>query len=240
MILQLNNVTKTFGGLVAVDDVSFGIEKRAISSLIGPNGAGKTTLFNLITGTLPVDSGTIEFNGRDITYMRPYQTCRRGITRTYQAKNLFPNLTVYQNVEAGMLKEYLPDSEMKREVYEILDFLDMVDSANKVVRDLPPLDAKLVELARSLATRSKLLLLDELIGGLIKSETQTICDLIEELNDEGYTIFQVAHEMGPIMQTSDWVVVLDEGSKLAEGTPEEVQNNKEVQDIYLETTSGVE
>ena len=233
-MLKITNVKKRFGGLHAVEDVCLSIECGKIFSLIGPNGAGKTTLFNLITGTLPVDSGTIEFLDSEITSMKPHAVCRKGIARTYQHKNLFPNLNVFDNVCSGLLKENIEQSARREKVEEILDFLNLSKKEKETVSVLPPLDSKLVELGRALATGPKLLLLDELIGGLLPSETEKICRIIETLRERGYTVFQIGHEMRPIMRTSDWIFVLDEGRKIAEGTPEEVRKNRAVHDVYLE------
>lgn len=233
-MLKISNLYKRFGGLHAIEDVSLALESGRIWSLIGPNGAGKTTLFNLITGALPPDSGKIEFLGEDITHMKPYEICRKGIARTYQQRNLFPDLSVFDNVIAGMLKDTVEEQKRKERGCEILEFLGLEDKKREDVSSLRPLDCKLVELGRALATEPKLILLDELIAGLVASETDKICEIIETLRDRGYTVFQVGHEMRPIMRTSDWVFVLDEGCTIAEGTPEEIRNNKEVQSVYLE------
>jgi branched-chain amino acid transport system ATP-binding protein len=234
-MLEIRNLRKRFGGLHAIEDVSLALESGKIWSLIGPNGAGKTTLFNLITGTLPVDSGKIKFMGEDITHMKPHEICRKGIARTYQQKNLFPNLSVFDNVIAGILKDGIEEHRRRERVHEILAFLRLKEKEKETVSALAPLDCKLVELGRALATTPKLILLDELIGGLIPSETVKICEIIETLRDRGFTLFQIGHEIRPIMKTSDWIFVLDEGCKIAEGTPEEVRNNKEVLSVYLES-----
>lgn len=233
-MLMIRNLHKKFGGVHALENVSLVLESRKIWSLIGPNGAGKTTLFNLVTGTLPADSGKIEFMGEDITDMKPHEICRKGIARTYQQKNLFPNLSVFDNVVAGMLKESMEEQRRKERVYEILEFLGLEEKEKEIVSSLPPLDSKLVELGRALATTPKLILLDELIGGLIPTEIEKICEIVETLRDQGYTILQIGHEIRPIMRTSDWIFVLDEGCKIAEGSPEEIRNNKDVQTVYLE------
>lgn len=233
-MLKINNVHKRFGGLHALDDIDLTVESEKIWSLIGPNGAGKTTLFNVITGTLQADSGHIEYMGEDITRMKPYEICRKGIARTYQQKNLFPNLSVYENISAGMFKDKIGERKRSKRVSEISEFLGLLDKVNDPVAGLNPLDCKLVELARALATLPKLILLDELIAGLLPSETEKICEIIESLRAQGFTIFQVGHEIRPIMRTSDWIFVLDEGRKIAEGSPKEIQDNKEVQSIYLE------
>ncbi len=233
-MLKIRNVHKWFGGLHALEDVSLTLESGKIWSLIGPNGAGKTTLFNVITGILPADSGEIEFMNEDITNMKPYEICRKGVARTYQQKNLFPNLSVFDNVIAGMLKDRIEDQMRRERVYEILEFLGLEGKTRDGVSGLRPLDCKLVELGRALATSPKLILLDELIAGLLPSETEKICEIIETLRDRGYTVFQVGHEIRPIMRTSDWIFVLDEGCTIAEGSPEEIRNNKDVQSVYLE------
>jgi len=233
-MLKILNVYKKFGGIHALEDLSLALESGKIWSMIGPNGAGKTTLFNLITGTIPADSGKIEFMGENITYMRPHEICRKGIARTYQQKNLFPNLSVFDNIIAGMLKESIEEQRRKERVNEILAFLGLEEEADGIVSSLPPLDCKLVELGRALATNPKLILLDELIGGLIPAETEKICGIIETLRDRGHTIFQIGHEIRPIMRISDWIFVLDEGQKIAEGLSEEIRNNKDVHEVYLE------
>ena len=212
-MLKIINVHKWFGGLHALEDISLSLESGKIWSLIGPNGAGKTTLFNVITGTLQANSGKIEFMDEEITHMKPYEICRKGIAGTYQHKNVFPNLSVYENVSAGMFKDRISEQERKEKVYEILAFLELEDKVSETVVGLRPLDCKLVELGRALATSPKLILLDELIDGLLPSETEKICEIIETLRDRGYTIFQVGHEIRPIMRTSDWIFVLDEGAK---------------------------
>ena len=233
-MLKIKNLHKSFGGLHALEDVSLALESGKIWSMIGPNGAGKTTLFNVITGTLPADSGKIEFMSEDITNMKAYEICTKGIARTYQQRNLFPNLSVFDNVIAGILKDREEEQRRKERVYEILDFLGLEEKERASVSGLRPLDCKLVELGRALATSPKLILLDELIAGLLPSETEKICEIIETLRDRGYTIFQVGHEIRPIMRTSDWIFVLDEGCTIAEGLPEEIRNNKDVQSVYLE------
>jgi len=233
-VLKISNVSKKFGGIHALEDLSMELQDGKIWAMIGPNGAGKTTLFNLITGTLPVDSGKIEFCGENITNMKSHDVCRKGITRTYQQKNLFVNLSVFDNIGAGLLKDKLSAEERTKKVFEIIAFLGLSGQRYETVASLSPFHCKLVELGRALATSPKLILLDELIGGLIPAETEKICEIIENLKDRGYTIFQIGHEIGPIMKTSDWIFVLDEGSKIAEGVPEEIKTNKDVHDVYLE------
>ncbi|NLS44668.1 MAG: ABC transporter ATP-binding protein [Firmicutes bacterium] len=234
MMLEIKNVSKSFGGLKVLENLSLTVEEGLVSSLIGPNGAGKTTLFNVITGVIPADSGEVLFLGENITRMPVHKICRLGMARTYQRRNLFPNLTVYENVIAGTFKDTTSLKTREGQVEEILDLLELTDKADAIVSRLPPLDMKLVELGRSLATSPKLILLDELIGGLLSSETEKICDIVETLQREGYTIFQIGHEMRPIMRTSDHICVLDRGRLIARGSPDEIRSNEVVLDVYLE------
>ena len=233
-MLEIRSLHKRFKGLHALEDVSITLESGKIWSLIGPNGAGKTTLFNLISGTLTADAGKIQFMGQDITGFKAHHICRLGIARTYQQKNLFPNLCVYDNVAAGTLKEKLDERARRERIEEILEFLGLASRKGEIVSSLAPLDSKFVELGRALATGPRLILLDELIGGLLPSETDRICEVIRALKDRGLTIFQIGHEMGPIMETSDWIFVFDEGRRIAEGTPEQIRDSQAVHDVYLE------
>jgi len=234
-MLNVKDVGIAFGGLKALEKVNVYVEQGSICSLIGPNGAGKTTLFNVITGVLRAYTGTVEFMGREITRFRPYQICRAGIAKTYQLKNNFPNLTVFENIRSGFLKDNLSHKERITKTFEILEMMDLRDMADALASNLPPLDSKRMDLGRTLATGPKLILLDELIGGLLPSETDLISDYVLMLRDMGYTIFQIGHEMRPIMKTSDRIFVLDQGCPIAEGSPEEIRTNPAVLACYLET-----
>jgi len=234
-MLNVKDVGIAFGGLKALEKVNVYVEQGSICSLIGPNGAGKTTLFNVITGVLRTYTGTVEFMGREITRLRPYQICRAGIAKTYQLKNNFPNLTVFENIKSGFLKDNLSHKERITKTFEILEMMDLRDMADALASNLPPLDSKRMDLGRTLATGPKLILLDELIGGLLPSETDLISDYVLMLRDMGYTIFQIGHEMRPIMKTSDRIFVLDQGCPIAEGSPEEIRTNPAVLACYLET-----
>ncbi|MCK4791760.1 MAG: ABC transporter ATP-binding protein [Desulfobacteraceae bacterium] len=234
-MLNVKDVGIAFGGLKALEKVNVYVEQGSICSLIGPNGAGKTTLFNVITGVLRAYTGTVEFMGREITRFRPYQICRAGIAKTYQLKNNFPNLTVFENIKSGFLKDNLSHKERITKTFEILEMMDLRDMADALASNLPPLDSKRMDLGRTLATGPKLILLDELIGGLLPSETDLISDYVLMLRDMGYTIFQIGHEMRPIMKTSDRIFVLDQGCPIAEGSPEEIRTNPAVLACYLET-----
>lgn len=234
-MLNVKDVGIAFGGLKALEKVNVYVEQGSICSLIGPNGAGKTTLFNVITGVLRAYTGTVEFMGREITRFRPYQICRAGIAKTYQLKNNFPNLTVFENIRSGFLKDNLSHKERITKTFEILEMMDLRDMADALASNLPPLDSKRMDLGRTLATGPKLILLDELIGGLLPSETDLISDYVLMLRDMGYTIFQIGHEMRPIMKTWDRIFVLDQGCPIAEGSPEEIRTNPAVLACYLET-----
>ncbi len=234
-MLNVKDVGIAFGGLKALEKVNVYVEQGSICSLIGPNGSGKTTLFNVITGVLRAYTGTVEFMGREITRLRPYQICRAGIAKTYQLKNNFPNLTVFENIKSGFLKDNLSHKERITKTFEILEMMDLRDMADALASNLPPLDSKRMDLGRTLATGPKLILLDELIGGLLPSETDLISDYVLMLRDMGYTIFQIGHEMRPIMKTSDRIFVLDQGCPIAEGSPEEIRTNPAVLACYLET-----
>jgi ABC-type branched-subunit amino acid transport system ATPase component len=234
-MLSVSGVGISFGGLRALNDVHVEVEQGTVCSLIGPNGAGKTTLFNVITGVLQADSGRIEYMGQDITQLRPYQICHIGIAKTYQLRNNFPNLSVFENVRSGLLKDDISRKERDAATWQILERMELTSRARELAVNLPPLDNKLLDLARALATNPRLILLDELIGGLMPAETEKISDIILELKDEGYTIFQIGHEMKPIMRTSDQVLVLDQGCPVAFGVPEEIQCNADVLACYLET-----
>lgn len=233
-MLEVENISIAFGGLKALDNVSLYVKEGKIFSMIGPNGAGKTTLFNVITGSLHAERGRVIFMGKDITGLKPHVICREGIARTFQLRNTFPNLTVFDNIMAGMLKDHTDLNQRREKVREIMEFLGIDEIAKSIVSNIPPLASKLVELARALATGPKLILLDELISGLIPSETEKICDIIETLREKGFTIFQVGHEIKPIMRTSDRIFVLDQGHNVADGPPEEIKNNKDVLSCYLE------
>ena len=234
-MLTVTDVSISFGGLRALDNVNVHVEQGTVCSLIGPNGAGKTTLFNVITGVLRAGSGTVKFMNRDITRLRPYQICRIGIAKTYQLRNSFPNLTVFENIRSGFLKDDIGSRKREMLTHEILEKMSLSSLANEKAANLPPLDSKLLDLGRALATSPKLILLDELIGGLLPVETDRISDIILNLRDQGYTIFQIGHEMKPIMQTSDRIFVLDQGCPVADGTPEEIRTNPDVLACYLET-----
>jgi len=234
-LLYIENISKAFGGLQALRKVSFTLEKGIIAALIGPNGAGKTTLFNVITGFIHPDSGRVIFLGKDITKKSVQEINRAGIARTFQKFNVFPRLSIFENIYAGTLKEKGKNrKEREEKVHEILELLGLSEKADRRISEVSILDVKLTELGIALATNPKLLLLDELVAGLTGEETDQLCNILKYLNRKGYTILQIGHEMGPIMNTSSWIYVLDKGVLIAEGPPEKVRDDEKVQEVYLE------
>ena len=237
-ILSLRNVTKRFGGLVAVDNVSFDVYRGEILGLIGPNGAGKTTLFNCITGVYKPEKGRIFFRGVDITGWPPHEVAKIGIARTFQVVKPFGELSVKENVMVGALfgrkhKEMTAD-EAERKAGEILDFLGLGDKAELPAKALNIHEKKILELARALAAEPELLLLDEVLAGLTPKEIEVMLDIISRIRSEKrVTIIMVEHVMHAVMNIADRIVVLNYGRKIAEGTPEEVASNEEVVRAYL-------
>jgi len=235
-MLKGEGVNKVFGGLIAISEADFYVGQGEIVGLIGPNGAGKTTLFNLISGALAPLSGTITFNGEDITGLKPHQICRKGVARTFQSTKLFDGLTVFENVllaaQFGDVQTK-SESEAEQEVMALLDFVELSVDWATVAKDLPVASQRRVEIARALATKPQLLLLDEVMAGLNPTEVAQAMDLIVKLRDQGLTIFMIEHVMKAIMTVCDRIIVLHYGSKIAEGTPAEVAANPTVVEIYL-------
>jgi branched-chain amino acid transport system ATP-binding protein len=236
-MLDVSEVTKTFGGLTAVDEVSFTIGDEEIVGLIGPNGAGKTTLFNSITGVLKVDSGSVTFNGTDVTAMRPSGISKHGIARTFQIVRTFNEMTVLENVTAGAV--FGVDGERSMEAgeeaaREYISFVGLDGKEDMEASQLTIADRKHVELARALACEPDLLMLDELGSGLTPQEIDELCRTIERIRDElGISIFWIEHIMDAILDTTDRVLVLNKGELIAEGTPEEIQDDEAVSRAYL-------
>ena len=235
-MLEGRGVTKYFGGLAAVKNVDFEVRKGEIVGLIGPNGAGKTTLFNVISGMLKPTSGSIVFEGEDITGLDPHRVCEMGIARTFQIVQPFLNMTVLENVMVGLLygRRRMSVLDARSEALRILDFVGLREKSGMLARGLTLIDRKMLELARALATDPKLILLDEVLAGLNPVETEEAVKLIEGLRSElGITIFWIEHLMRAIMKAADRIIVLHHGEKIAEGTPEEVANNTRVIEAYL-------
>jgi branched-chain amino acid transport system ATP-binding protein len=235
LLLELTNVNKYFGGLHVLADVSFRVDEGEIVGLIGPNGAGKTTLFNVITGIYRPSLGVIRFRDRDLARLKPHRISRRGIARTFQLVRVFPTMTVLENVLVGA--KYGKRSTKKeaiRDALECLEILNLVNLKDTVVSHLTFSDRRLVEIARAIAAKPGLALLDEPLAGLNPSETEIIMALIEEIREEhGISILWIEHKIDAVFNVCDKVVVLDYGRKLAEGNPEEVANNEKVVEAYL-------
>jgi len=248
-LLRLEGVSKRFGGLVAVSDVSLDVEAGAICSLIGPNGAGKTTLFNLISAVLRPTSGRILFEGRDLAKLPTHALARLGIARTFQNLAVFKHETVVENLLVGMHAHLRTDPfsaaifwgraraeeiRARERVEEIIEFLEIERLRDQIVGTLSYGQQKRVELGRALAVEPKLLLLDEMVSGMNQEEREDIARFVLDLRDElGVTVFMVEHDMGIVMDISDHVCVVDNGRKIAEGAPAEVAANPAVVEAYL-------
>lgn len=235
MHLELKNINKSFGGLKVLAEVSFDVGEGEIIGLIGPNGAGKTTLFNVITGIYRPQTGSIKYQGKNIIGLKPHRISRRGIARTFQLVRVFPTMTVLENVLVGA--KYGKKSSKKqaiKDALECLEILDLLEVKDNVVAHLTFSDRRLVEIARAIAAKPGLALLDEPLAGLNPTETEIIMALIEEIREEhGISILWIEHKIDAVFTVCDKVVVLDYGRKLAEGTPEEVANNEQVVEAYL-------
>lgn len=247
-ILELRNVRKSFGGLVAVSDVSFTLGQNQIKALIGPNGAGKTTIFNLITGVFPLTSGEIVLRGRRVMGFRPFEIARSKLARTFQNVLLFPNMTVLENVMVGchqltrtrmlscalrLSKSLSEEGWIAERSLEMLRLVGLEAKAHIGAGDLPFGEQRLLEVARALATDPQILLLDEPAAGLSSLEKENLADLVRKIRDKGITVLLVEHNMDMVMDISDEVVVLDHGTKIAEGTPERIQSDERVLAAYL-------
>jgi branched-chain amino acid transport system ATP-binding protein len=235
-ILEGEKVTKYFGGLAAVHQADFAINEGEIVGLIGPNGAGKTTLFNLISGAHPLTSGRTRFKGENITGLKPNQICKRGIARTFQLIKLFGNMTGLENVFLGSLfgmSTSTSKSDARRQSLELLEFVGLSEVEATPAKELTLVNQKRLEVARALATRPELLLLDELMAGLNPAEVAHSMELITRIRDRGITIFMTEHVMKAIMSICDRIIVLDHGAKIAEGTPQEITTNRRVVEVYL-------
>jgi branched-chain amino acid transport system ATP-binding protein len=232
-LLEVSHLTRTFGGLRAVSNVSFGVEAGEILGLIGPNGAGKTTVFNLITGFLRPTSGQIRLNGESIVGRRPHTVTRRGITRTFQIVKPFPHLTVRENAALAALVRLGTRAAARAESERVLEQVGLANRLDTPASDLTLSEQKRMEIARALATGPKLLLLDEPLGGLNASEIGPACELIQHIRDGGVTIVLVEHVMKAIMRISDRVVVMSQGEKIADAVPTDIASDPAVIAAYL-------
>jgi branched-chain amino acid transport system ATP-binding protein len=229
--LEVRNITKTFGSLTAVDELSINVEEGRITGLIGPNGAGKTTLFNVITGVLKPDSGKVFFRGKDITHLKPYQIARKGIGRTWQIIRIFQKMTVMENLlTAANLKE---GGEEKKPM-DLLDYFGLIDDKDNYAGELSVGQQKILSIARILMFDPELMLLDEIAAGVNPTEQLKILDVIHELCDQrGKTFLIIEHDMDVIMGHCDKVICMNFGEKIAEGSVKEVQENEKVIEAYF-------
>jgi len=233
-LLRVERVTKRFRGLVAVDAVSLEVEKGAIFAVIGPNGAGKTTLFNLIAGVYPCDDGAIHFDGVRIDGMAPEAVCALGLARTFQIVRPFPGLTVHENVAIGAMLRLARPQAAFAAAEEVLRKLDLWDRRAQTAASLTLPDRKRLEVARALATRPGLLLLDEVMAGLRPTETDRMVEILRMINrEEGVTIVLIEHVMRAVMALAEQVHVLNHGASIAEGSPREVTRHPQVIASYL-------
>ncbi|MCM3116990.1 ABC transporter ATP-binding protein [Neobacillus sp. MER 74] len=248
MVLEIKNISKNFGGISALTDVTFSIHEGEIYGLIGPNGAGKTTMFNVITNMFPPSSGEISFIGESITGLKPYKITDKGICRTFQNIRLFSQMTALENVlvgghsrsKSGVLSgvfqtksQRLEEERLHQTAKELLELVGLSPYKDVDAENLAYGQQRRLEIARALASHPKLLLLDEPAAGMNETETEELFDLIKKVQQRGITVLLIEHDMPLVMKLCDRITVLNFGKKLAEGTPEEIQNNQAVIEAYL-------
>ena len=253
--LEVNNISMHFGGLAAVEDVSFHVDKGEIVSLIGPNGAGKTTVFNMLTGVYEITGGEMSFEGNDLKSLIPQDIVKLGISRTFQNLRLFPQMRVIENVLVNThihtkynffdslfrTKKFRDEeAEYEAKAIRILNSIGLGNLVDSFANSLPYGEQRKVEIARAIATDAKLILLDEPAAGMNPAESADLLRFIRELRDKGYTILMIEHDMSVVMNISDRIYVLDHGRLIAEGKPEEIANNPRVIEAYLGGQKHVE
>ncbi|RZN36026.1 ABC transporter ATP-binding protein [Bradyrhizobium sp. Leo121] len=234
-LLEVKNLSRSFGGLVAVNDVSFALEARSITALIGPNGAGKTTCFNLVAGAMRPTSGQVFFEGRSIENTPPEIVCRIGIARTFQIVRPMRDMSVLENAMVGAFSWTKNVNEARSKAYDSLESVGLAGKADARTDQLTLPDRKMLEMAKALSTRPKLLLLDEVMAGLRPTEAAGVVRVLQKLADSGLTILLVEHVMRIVMEIASSVVVLHHGAKIAEGSPREVVADPRVLESYLGT-----
>ena len=247
-ILKVENLTMSFGGLTAVRDLSFQVLPGEIVAMIGPNGAGKTTAFNVLTATYRAAAGSMTFDGRDLGRLSPHEVTEAGLVRTFQNLRLFPDMTVLDNVKVGrycrtragvfqaltrLPRTRREERKIEEEALASLEFVGILHRADELAKSLPYGDQKLLEIARALATTPRMMLLDEPAAGLNSGESAELVRLVRKIRADGVTIMLIEHDMKVVMTISDRIVVLDHGSQICAGTPEEVRQNRRVIDAYL-------
>ena len=235
VLLSFEGVSKNFGALKVTDNLSFEVEKGEALGVLGPNGAGKTTVFNLITGGIAPDAGRIQFNGRNITKLTPHERCRAGIGRSYQVALPFEGMTVFENLLVGAMFGDSGSSEREANdrCVELLDRTGLLDKANRMAGSLTLLDRKRLELARALATRPELLLLDEIAGGLTEQEAHALVDLVNDIRAQGVSIVWIEHVVHALLAVASRLLVINFGAKLAEGEPRTVMASPDVKRVYM-------
>jgi branched-chain amino acid transport system ATP-binding protein len=234
MLLALHQVSKSYGALKVTDGISLSVTQGETLGILGPNGAGKTTLFNLISGDVKADAGRVEYAGQDVTALPPHQRCRSGIGRSYQVPQPFGNMTVFENlVTAACFGGGQPEHEAWETAVDVLDKTGLKPHANKPAGGLTLLNRKRLELARALATKPKLLLLDEIAGGLTEHEAKELVAELRRIKAEGVTMIWIEHVVHALLSIADRLFVINFGQKLAEGEPQAVMNDAEVRRVYM-------